>query len=164
MAICQEFWTSEHPDYGEFAEANTELAKRGPEIRDWCRSLLTHSDYAARETGAFLLGQLGRRGQLGDAVELVVGELGAVVRRPVEDGKELQAVDAAIGALAEIGHPAAIPHLRWLLLSDNDVLAGDCQWDAAEALGRLTGQPFQETTDRVQSARDWLAAHLEYGE
>jgi len=88
-----------------------------------------------------------------------------VVRRPVEeDGKELQAVGAAIGAMAESGHPAAVPHLRAVLLTEDESLAGDCQWDAADALGRLVGQPFRDAPDRVRAARDWLAAHADSGE
>jgi hypothetical protein len=160
MALWDRYWNSPVADYAEFVRACNELAGRGPEIRDWCRRLLTHPDYAARETGAFLLGQLGRRGQLGDAVEAVVDELGALTRRPIEeDCKELQAVDAAINALGEIGRPSAVPHLRALILSEDEFLAGDCQWDAAEVLGRLVGQPFGDAPDQVQAAREWLTAN-----
>jgi HEAT repeat protein len=160
MAICDQFWAPGQGDYAEFVPVYNELATRGPEIRDWCRRLLVHSDYCARESGAFLLGQLGRRRQLGDAVEAVVAELGALIRRPFEeDGKEFQAVSAAIESLAGIGHLAAVAHLRSVLQSDDESLDGDCQWDAAEALGRLVEQPFREAPDRVRAAQDWLAAH-----
>lgn len=110
-------WTSDR--YARYVLAMTELAGRGPEIRDWCRGLLVHPNYDARDAGAFLLGCLGRRGQLGDARAAVVAELGALTRRPVEeDNKEAQAIDAAIEALADIGDPAAIPILRAVLFSD----------------------------------------------
>lgn len=165
ISICDRFWLSHPGDYAEFVLAINELAGRGPEIRDWCRRLLTHSDYDARESGAFLLGQLGRRGQLGDVVEAVVEELGSLMRRPVEeDAKETQAVDSAIMALAEIGHPAGILHLRAVLFSNDEFLAGDTQWSAAEALGRLVGQPFMESSDPPRAARVWLALHRGAGE
>jgi hypothetical protein len=159
MAICDRFWSPGSIEYGEFVLAFNVLARRGPEIRDWCRRLLTHPDYWARESGAFLIGQLDSRGQLGDALEAVVAELGALTRRPMEhDGKESQAIDAAIAALAEIGHPTVLTHIWAVLLSDNNWLAGDTQWAAAEALDRLVGQPFMESPDPVEAAREWLAS------
>jgi HEAT repeat protein len=163
MAICDGHWIPGRTvDYGQFVLAHNELATRGPEIRDWCRGLLTHPDYDARECGAFLLGQLGSRGQLGDAVEAVVAELGALTRRPVEeDQKETQAIDAAIEALAEIGLPAGVRHLRAVLLSEDEFLVGDSQWAAADVLGRLVGEPLMEATDPVSAARAWLTSHPE---
>jgi len=160
MTICDGHWIPGRTvEYGRFVEAYNELATRGPEIRDWSRGLLTHPDYDARECGAFLLGQLGGRGQLGSAVEAVVSELGALTRRPVEeDQKETQAIDAAIGALAEIGSPAGVQYLRAVLLSEDEFLLGDTQWGAADALERLVGEPFMETADPVGAARVWLAS------
>jgi hypothetical protein len=174
LAICDDYWDTltaattveeayaaqSAERYNRYVLAQNELAKRGPEIRDWCRRLLTHPDYDARECGAFLLGQLGQRGQLGDAEEAIVAELGALTQRPIEgDSKELQAVDAAIGALAEIGHPASIPFLQAVLFSEDEWLAGDSQWAAADALGQLVGRAFMEATDPVGAARTWLQAH-----
>ena len=162
MATCDGFWGPGGGDYAEFVRAYNELAARGPEIRDWCRRLLTHPDYRARESGAFLLGRLGGRRQLGDAAEAVVAELGALTRRPIEeDSKEAQAVDAAVGALAEIGSPAGVPHLRAVLRSEDEFLAGDTQWSAADALGRLVGQRFMQSPDPPGAARAWLASHPE---
>jgi hypothetical protein len=158
MAICDRFSRPGTADYAEFVPAYNELAERGPEIRDWCRGLLIHPRYEARESGAFLLGCLGSRGQLGEALEIVIAELGALTRRPFEDDcKESQAVDAAIMALAMIGHPAGIPHLRAVLFSDDKWLVGDTQWAAAESLGRLVGHSFMESPDPVDAARAWLA-------
>jgi hypothetical protein len=174
MAICDDHWdrlaaattleeshaaqSSDRPN--RYVVALNELARRGPEIRDWCRRLLAHPDYDARECGAFLLGQLGQRRQLGDSEAVVVAELGALTQRPIEeDCKELQAVDAAIGALGEIGHSAGIPFLRAVLCSEDEWLARDSQWAAADVLGRLLGQPFMETADPVDAARAWLQAH-----
>jgi hypothetical protein len=174
MAVCDDHWDTlaaattleeshaaqSSERYNRYVLALNELAKRGPEIRDWCRRLLTHPDYDARECGAFLLGQLALRRQLGDAEAAVVMELGALTQRQVEeDSKELQAVDAAIGALAGIGHPAGIPFLRAVLLSEDEWLAGDSQWTAADALARLVGQPFMEAADPVSAALAWLRTH-----
>jgi HEAT repeat protein len=159
MSICDGFWIPRTGEYGEFVAAYNELVTRGPEIRNWCRGLLNHPDYDARECGAFLLGQLGRRAQLGEAVADVVAELGALTQRPVEeDHKETQAIDAAIGALAEIGSLAGIAHLRAVLLSDDEFLAGDTQWTAAYALGRLVGQSFMEELG-IRSR--WLGSGLQ---
>jgi len=122
--------------------------------------LLIHPDYDARECGAFLLGQLGQRRQLGDAEAAVVAELGALTQRPIEeDCKELQAVDAAIHALAETGHPAGILFLRAVLFSDDEWLSGDSQWAAAHSLARLVGESIGEAADPVAAARAWLSAH-----
>lgn len=83
MSICDGHWVPGTVSYGRFVLAYNELATRGPEIRDWCRSLLVHADYDARECGAFLLGQLGARGQLGDAAEAVIAELGTLRDCPI---------------------------------------------------------------------------------
>jgi hypothetical protein len=173
MAICNDRWRrpgdpaardESISQYNRFVSAITELARRGPEIRDWCRQLIVNPDYDAREHGAFLLGQLGKRHCLGDSEAAVITELGELTRRPVEeDPKELQAIDAAIGALAEIGNPAAIPFLEAVLFSEDKLLIGDCQWDAAEALGKLVGEPFVNANDRVGAARAWLRSHADEG-
>jgi len=90
----------------------------------------------------------------------VIEELGALTRRPVQnDSKEAQAIDAAIGALARIGRPDAIPQLRAVLFSDDKFLAWDTQWSAAVALARLTGQPFMKSSDPPGPARGWLLTH-----
>ena len=161
MRICDGFWTPATESYGRYVSAANELVTRGPEIRDWCRRLLVHPDYYARETGAFLLGELGKRRLLGEVEAAVVEELGSLTRRPVEDdGKELQAVDAAISALGEIGHLRGITFLRDVLFSDGERLGGDSQWAAADALGRLVGEPFIDSPDPVEAARRWLNGHM----
>lgn len=160
IAVCDRWWFPPSVGHAEFVRAYNELTTRGPEIRDWCRRLLDHPDYEAREVAAHLLGRLGARRQLAEATEAVIAELGALTRRPVEvDGKAVQAVDAALGALAEIGQPAGIPHVRAVLFSDDKFLAWDTQWSAAEALARLTGQPFMKSPDPPGAARGWLLTH-----
>jgi HEAT repeat protein len=171
MAICESWWiwlaTSGGGHSAEVSErheryvlAHNELAERGPEVRDWARSLLSHPDYEARETGAFLLGRLGSRRLLGDAEEDIIAEVGALTRRPVEeDGKEVQAIDSAIRALGAIGDRLGIPYLRDVLFSKDPWLRWDTQWTAAEALGQLVGQSFMDTPDPEGSARAWLGAH-----
>jgi HEAT repeat protein len=159
MATCDAYWSGPR-DYALYVEALNELVKRGRETLAWARGLLVHPDYDAREFGAFLLGQLGRRGLLGKEGASVVEELGALTRRPVEeDCKELQAVDSAITALGAIGSPAGIPYLKDVLFSDDEWLAGDSQWNAAEELGRLVGETFMHSPDPVAAARSWLEAN-----
>ena len=174
MTICENYWAAiaagttldksqAHVLYEHYVKAQTELAQRGVEIREWCRSLLTHPDYDARECGAFLLGELGKRHLLGEAEEKVVAELGALTKRPVkEDGKELQAIDAAIIALAAINNRWAIPFFRDILFSDDEWLMGDTQWSAACELGRLLSEPFNSSPEPIEAARAWLLAHPDF--
>jgi hypothetical protein len=156
MAICDAYWSGAG-DNALCVEAENELVKRGPETLTWARDHLVHPDYEARAFGAFLLGELGRRGLLGEAEEAVVEELGALTRRPVEeDGKETEAVDCAIRALGAISNPAGIPFLRDVLFSEDPFLRWDSQWDAAAELGRLVGEPFMKAPDPTDAARSWL--------
>ena len=160
MTICDRFWIHSNESYGRYVSAITDLANRGPEIRDWCRDLLIHPDYDARETGAFLLGQLGNRRLLGDAEKAVVAELGALTMRPVEeDCKELQAIDSAISALAEIGDRDGIRFLRKALFTEDEWLTGDTRWNAAYALEKLVGESFTTSPNPVEVAKAWLLAH-----
>lgn len=160
MAICDRFWSPNRGDHAEYVRAVTALTNRGPEILDWARRLLVHPDYWARETGAWLLGELGNRNQLEDTTETVIAELGALTRRSAEeDAKETQAIDTAVNAIARIGRPSGISHLRAVLFSDNDFLRGDSQWVAAEAMGKLVGQSFMQLPDPVAAAREWLLAN-----
>jgi hypothetical protein len=173
MAICEMYWdrmsrpaTSEKDipsiveGYRQYVLAVNALGNRGTEIHDWARRLLIHTDYDARETGAWLIGELGKRGQLGDAIEGVVEELAALVDRPIEeDSKESQAIDAAIISLGKTGHPKAIPILRHVLTSGKREHDGDTAWTAAETLSMMTGEPFMEASDPVEAARAWSRAH-----
>ncbi len=159
MAICDAYWSGTR-DSARYVGAQNALAKRGPETLPWARRLLVHPDYDAREVGASLLGELGRRGLLGGDEAAVIAELGALTRRPVEeDCKELQAVDSAIMALGAIGSPAGIPYLKDVLFSDDEWLAGDSQWNTAEELGRLVGVSFMDAPDPIAGARSWLIAN-----
>src|SRR5713226_689624 len=69
IAACERYWRSldETPDpdespfspesierYNDHNRAVNALGSRGPAVRDWARKLLVHSDYFARETGAWL--------------------------------------------------------------------------------------------------------------
>ncbi len=156
IAICEAYWQRTGP-YERYVSACNELRNRGPLLRGWCRGLLNHPDYDARELGASLLGELGARGHLGDVKDLVVAELGALCVRPVlEDGKELQANSVAVSALAKIGGPAAVRELSKAVSTDADL--SDVLWGAAKALGKLVGQPFEESPGGVEAARAWLRA------
>lgn len=71
-AICDAYWNDLSNDVAptnaiQHSFALKELCTRGSEMREWARGLLTHTEYYAREQGAFLLGELGRRGLLADA-------------------------------------------------------------------------------------------------
>jgi hypothetical protein len=134
IAACERFWKSldEAPDsdedpfspksidrYNDHNRAVNALGSRRPEVRDWARRLLVHSDYLARETGAWLLGELGDRGELGDASEAVIGELAALINRPFDEDppKEATAIDLAIQSLDKIGGPLALDVIRQVLFS-----------------------------------------------
>ncbi len=175
MAICERYWRGLDPApsaidpeswrasslrHNECVRAINALGKRGPEVRDWARGLLVHPDYDARETGAWLLGELGSKGQLGEALEAVIDELAALIDRPFEDDfpKGSQAIDAAIIAVSEIGYSAGIRVLRHVLFSTRMEHEGDTQWMAAGSLEKLVGEPFMKASDPVEAARAWLLA------
>lgn len=148
--------------YNNYVRAENELSKRGPGILDWSLKLLTHGNEDARETGASLLGRLGARQQLGARKQEVVRALGNLALSPVQkDAKELQAIDAAVTALGQIGDTNGIPVIRQVLFSDKPYLAGDSQWNAADALGKLVHESFMKKPDPVKAARDWLQQHPE---
>jgi hypothetical protein len=175
MAICERYWNLLHQDsdltspeawrksvgvYNEYVRALNALGNRGPVVRDWARGLLTHPEYDARECGAWLLGELGSKGQLDPWVRSVIDELAVLIDRPIdEDTKERQAIDAAISALGKIGRPAAIPILRHVLDSNKMEHEDDTKWHATEALGELVGEPFMTAGDPPAAARAWLMEH-----
>jgi hypothetical protein len=176
IAICEQYWnqSAQSPEqgskispavyrdrYSTYVRAVNALSIRGPEMRDWASRLLGHPDYDARETAAFLVGELGARGQLGEAVNNVINELGALINRPFEHDppKEAQAIDVAIGALAKIGHANGIAILRHVLFSDKQEHEGDTQWAAAVALEKLVRESFLATPDPLHAARGWLQTH-----
>ena len=141
-------------DYATYASASKELAKRGREVIEWARRLLTHPDYDARELGATLLGFLGERRELGSREDQIVDDLCKLATRPLNyDGKELQAVSAAIDALGRIGNRRSIATLVKVLSDTSD---GDSQWMAADALGKILHVPFAQEEDPVASAQQWL--------
>jgi hypothetical protein len=163
-AINQETWRAFRPRYNEYVRALNALGNRGPEVRDWARGLLVHPGSDARESGAWLLGALGSKGQLGEAVEAVIDELAALIDRPFEEDfpKEGQAIDAAIMALGKIGLPDGVPILRHVLFSTRIEHQGDTQWEAARVLGKLVGESFLKTDDPVSAARAWLLEHASH--
>jgi HEAT repeat protein len=157
-AIDQESWRALRVRYNEYVRAVNALGNRGPEVRDWARGLLVRPEYDARETGAWLLGELGRKEQLGEMIETVIDELGALIDRPFEDDfpKEAQAIDAAIVALGKIGHLKGVPVLRHVLFSTLKEHQGDTQWEAAGSLAKRVGGSFMKADDPVCAARAWL--------
>lgn len=175
MATCEQYWKwldeikdveieftrKEHERYNNYKLAVNALGDRGSAVRDWARKLLSHSDYCARETGAWLLGELGQRGELGDATGKVISELEKLINRPFDDDppKEATAIDLAIAALAKIGDRSGVAVIRQVLFSKKLEHEGDTQWEAVDALEKLTGQSFSEPDNRVDTARKWLQAH-----
>jgi hypothetical protein len=175
MAICERYWSGLNQDsdmtnpeawrafhgvYNQYVRALNALGNRGPDVRDWARSLLTHPEYDAREQGAWLLGELGSKGQLDPPVRSVIEELGMLIDRPIEeDSKERQAIDAAITALGTIRHPEAIPILRHVLFSNKMEHDNDTKWNATQALGELVGESFMTADDPIEVARTWLLEH-----
>src|SRR5258708_16998670 len=107
IAICERYWKCLEQDgykqelyepYEDFQLAVYALGSRGPEVREWARKILSHRDYCARETGAWLLGELGERGELGDVTGTVITELERLINRPFDEDppKEATAIDLAI--------------------------------------------------------------------
>jgi hypothetical protein len=175
MAICDAHWEwlaeprAGPPDdasaakagkrYKKYVNAVNELGRRGPEIRSWARARLQHQEYDAREQAAWLIGQLGGRGQLGDQLVSIAQELCDLAVRPIEmDSKEVQANTAAVVALGKIGHSGGIAGLRRVLTSP-EWEGDDLQWEAAQVLGRLVNEPFADAEDVVEAAQEWLGAH-----
>jgi hypothetical protein len=175
IAICERYWKRLEQDryeesaftpeeqepfepYDNYQLAVKALGSRGPEVRDWARKLLSHPDYSARETGAWLLGELGERGELGDAAGAVIAELARAINRPFEEDppKEATAIDLALATLGKIGDPRGISVIGDVLFSSKLEHEGDTQWEAACALENLVGEPFSESEDRVEAARSWL--------
>ncbi len=157
MTIDPEHPFSTPEQYQEYVNELQALGNYGAEARQRARKLLTNADYEARETGAWLLGEFGELHQLGEEVEAVVGELTALINRPLEsDPKELQAVGAAISALGKIKHPSGIPILRQVLFSIQPEHDGDNQLEAALALGKIVSEPFEKAADPVEAAREWI--------
>jgi hypothetical protein len=176
IAACERYWRSldETPDsdespfspesierYNDHNRAVNALGSRGLAVRDWARKLLVHSDHFARETGAWLLGELGDRGELGDATESVIGELAGLINRPFDEDppKEATAIDVAIQSLGKIGSPHALDVIRQVLSSKKQEHEGDTQWAAVDALEKLTGESFSGSDDRLEAARSWLQTH-----
>jgi hypothetical protein len=173
MAICEAYWNqfsqpgstevsfSEEFNwrYNKYVNAFNELAKRGPEMLGWARLHLQHENYDAREHSAFLIGQLGSRGQIDNEVDSIVAELSQLATRPiVEDNKEVQANSAAIIALGKIGHMSGIEALRHVLTA-SEWEDDDLQWDAVDALSIIVNESFGDEGDPVESARNWLSEH-----
>ena len=137
------------------------LATRGGECLSWARARLKHPDYGAREDAATLIMQLAESNQLGAQAEAVGEELAALALQvPAEDTKEAQAATAALDALSVMGGPACWKAVRGVLNSpewDQD----ENQWQAAEMLAEMTGEPFMAATNPIIAARQWLAANPE---
>jgi hypothetical protein len=160
VAVAEGNYQERDRSYTRYGLAIDELFNRGTEIREWARRLLAHVDYDAREAGANLLGHLAERKRLGDFEEQIVVELGLLIQRLVEeDGKEMQAVDAALLALGKTGNPSAIPYISGILFSTQPEHQGDTQWIATEVLSELVKEPFMTSNDPIESARQWLLAH-----
>jgi hypothetical protein len=177
IAICERYWkcfeqdkldeTFTHQEqesyepYENYQIAVNALGSRGPAVRDWARKILSHRDYCARETGAWLLGELGEGGELGDTTGTVITELERLINRPFDEDppKEATAIDLAIAALAKIGDPRGVRVIRQVLFSKKLEHEGDTQWEAVDALEKLTGESFSESNNRLEAARKWLQAH-----
>jgi HEAT repeat protein len=175
-AICETYWDSldfsskstsqaDAPvQYQSYRRAVEKLSTHGEEIRDWARRMLGHRRYDAREQAAYLLGQLGARGELGDAEDAIIDELDELAHWDIaHDGKERQAIDAAVQAIGAIGNRRGVEVLRKILGSDKEHHQDETAWTAAEALGLLLREPFMQADDPVAAARAWLKRHRHNG-
>jgi hypothetical protein len=109
---------------------------------------------------AFILGEVGRRKQLGEHLEQVISELAGLATRSVgAENKEAQANSAAVTALGNIADRRALPALRHILTSE-EWNQDDLQWNAAMILGNLVSEDFKEKgTGVVAAAQAWLRSH-----
>ena len=177
MGICDAYWNSfleqsdvapedafsqsSVRDTNRYVHAINELANRGPAIVDWAIARLRHPGYDAHEQAAWLVGELGSQGHLGEVRESVIEELNWLASRPIEeDTKEAQANTAAVSALQKIGDSRAITAYRHILTAP-EWDADDLQWCTADALGQLVGESFMDCKDPVTAAKDWLERHPE---
>lgn len=173
MSICDSYWDSLGKDahfedafspgalvgYNEYVSAINELGKRGMEIWSWAVARIHHSEYDAREQAAWLIGELGARGELKEQLDQAIGELSWLATRQWGDEtKEVQANTAAVMALAKIADYRAVPALREILTSSYWA-DDDLSWDAADALGQIVGENFMEQESPEAAARDWLDSH-----
>lgn len=169
-SLCDDYWNSYLDtdndeslirDFQVHRRALEIIATRGNEGLTWARERLFHANYDAREESASLIRQLAENDMLGDEREAVARELLTLaVTPPKEDTKEAQAASAALHALSVIGGRTCMAAVREVLTSrdwDDD----DNQWECAEILAELTGEPFLNAEDPVAAAKAWLDAHPE---
>lgn len=169
MRICENRWAGRYDWEGLIPpgaspeglpgsiEAQNELGKRTKEVLQWAVENLRHQNYDAREACAWLVGEAAKRGEISDdQLGSVIETLSALALRSwKDDPKETQANAAAILALGETNDRRVIPTLAAIVTSpewDND----DNSWDAACMLGKLVGEPFEESEDPKGTARKWL--------
>jgi hypothetical protein len=165
MALCDNYWNS---FLGEAAEdsfvrdssvhrrALEILATRAGDALPWARQRLSHPGYDAREDAASLIVQWAENDSLGHEKEATARELVTLANIPPrDDTKEAQAASMALRALAVIGGPHCLAAARHVLTSP-DWEGDDNQWDCAEILAELTGEPFMQSDDPVRAAKEWI--------
>lgn len=155
IELCERWWRGDATvTYEAFVAAQRALGDAGPQILDWCRSLLSRPDYEARETGAALIAELAQRGELGSAVEAVVDDLGRAFEWPTDDEpKSAQAVDATYEALLRLGTREDLRGVRAVLCSAVATRLDNGLDPVIETLESLTGEDFLSTDDPLAEAR-----------
>ncbi|RYG25824.1 hypothetical protein EON82_05725 [bacterium] len=117
------------------------LIAKGEEAVPYALSLLTSkvSDY--REDAAGILRAFEKH-----------PEVVSALIRATEEETDLVALSALLVTLGRLKAREAIPVVARILREGN----ADTQWDAAEALGRISGKRFGSKPDRVAKALAWL--------
>jgi len=148
-----------HERYNRYVLALNELAKRGPEIRDWCRRLLDHPDYvpaSAVRSGSGNSAAAATRRRRGGCGNGARGAYRTACQGGLQGASGGRCGHQGAG---RVRPPSRHPFLRAVLVSDNEWLAGDSQWTAADAWGGWSASHSWRPSDPVGAARVWLQAH-----
>ena len=144
-AIHHALWTSDNPDWSQRAPAQWGLIARGRESVPYVQKMIASADSEERADGISILSAIAG-GDPGVATQLV-----EMLR--TESDTEMR--DTLIVSLRSIKAREAIPVLGAIVADQHDDY--DTRHLAADALARLTRQPFHKADEPVATAAQWWA-------